>query len=541
MAAMQLQQQNRVRLRTARRAPYVSLPEDRLNELGRLGERLLRGSRLLVASNRGPVQYAVGPDGELERQRGAGGVVTALISLQRYLRLTWVSCALTDGDRVAAELDAEERSTMVGGDESDFLARFVAVPPAVFRRYYYSFSNPLLWFLQHYMWDPSLEPDIDREAHRAWDEGYVRVNQAFASVLVDEARKPDASPYIMLHDYHLYLVGGMIRQQLPEAVLQHFIHIPWPDPEYWHILPANMRAAIFGGLCANDIVGMQTHRSVRNFLSGVQANLPDAEIGWGTETIFWRGHEVRVRAYPISIDVSSVRETLASAPYRRALERMRRRRGTYTIVRTDRLEPSKNILRGFKAFDIFLNRNRRLREQVKFWAFLVPSRESLPQYKSYLEETRRVVDDINERHGTPSWRPIEIFYENDYVQALAGMSEADVMLVNPIIDGMNLVAKEAPIVNTRNAVLILSEGAGAFEQLQDGVLPVTPTDIEGTARALEMALTMPADERARRAALLRAEVEQNDISTWLYQQLSDLALLAPEPVPEVAGRNLLRA
>jgi trehalose 6-phosphate synthase len=150
-----------------------------------------------------------------------------------------------------------------------------------------------------------------------------------------------------------------------------------------------------------------------------------------------------------------------------------------------------------------------------------------------------VVDDINERHGTPGWKPIEIFYENDYVQALAGMSEADVMLVNPIIDGMNLVAKEAPIVSSRDAVLILSEGAGAFEQLHDGVLPVTPTDIEGTAKALEMALAMPPEERARRAALLRSEVEQNDISTWLYQQLSDLALLAPEPVARAA--RLLRA
>jgi trehalose 6-phosphate synthase len=528
MAAMQLQQQNRARLRSARRAPYVSLPDDRLAELGNLGQSLLRGSRLLVASNRGPVQYAHSEEGHLERQRGAGGVVTALISLQRYLRLTWVACALTDGDRKAAELAALQASTP---DEGDLVARFVSVPPTVFRRYYYAFANPLLWFLQHYMWDPSLQPDIDREAHRAWDDGYVKVNQAFASALIEEAQKPDASPFIMLHDYHLYLVAGMIREQLPDVVLQHFIHIPWPDPDYWHILPANMRAAIFAGLCANDIVGMQTRRSVRNFLYGCQAYLPDAEIGWGTETIFWRGHEMRVRAYPISIDVESVRETMASDAYRRNVERMRRRRGAYTIVRVDRLEPSKNILRGFKAFDILLNRHRRLREQVKFWAFLVPSRESLPQYKSYLEETRRLVDDINERYGTPTWRPIEIFYENDYVQALAGMSVADVMLVNPIIDGMNLVAKEAPIVSTRNAVLILSEGAGAFEQLQDGVLPVTPTDIEGTVKALEMALAMPDADRARRAALLRFEVEQNDISTWLYQQLSDLALLAPEPEP----------
>jgi trehalose 6-phosphate synthase len=511
--------------------------EARLEELGTLGRTLLQGSRFLVASNRGPVQYGLRPDGTLERQRGAGGVVTALISLQRYLRLTWVSCALSDGDRRAAQLEEKRLSSATGSDEGDLAARFVAVPPATFRRYYYKFANPLLWFLQHYMWDPSQQPDIDRAMHRAWGNGYVSVNQAFANALIDEAQRPDASPFIMLHDYHLYLVGRMIREKLPDVVLQHFIHIPWPDPEYWHLLPADMRSAIFAGLCANDIVGMQTRRSVRNFLSGCQAYLPDAEIGWGTETIFWRNHEMRVRTYPISIDVESVRETMASAPYRRAVERMRRRRGEFTIVRTDRLEPSKNILRGFKAFDIFLRRHRNLRGRVKFWAFLVPSRTSLPQYKNYLDETRKLIDRINARHGTDVWKPIEMFYENDYVQALAGMSEADVMLVNPIIDGMNLVAKEAPIVSTRNAVLILSEGAGAFEQLQDGALPVTPTDIEGTVKALEIALSMPPHERARRTALLRAEVEENDITMWLHQQLRDLALLVPERTPP----ELLRA
>ncbi|MFN0073137.1 MAG: trehalose-6-phosphate synthase [Chloroflexota bacterium] len=510
------------------RTPYGAIPEVRLSELISLGRELLQGSRLLVASNRGPIQYAIGPSGALEPRRGAGGVVTALTALQRYLRLTWVASALSDGDRRVADTEEKRLTAAKDSDEGDLAARFVAVPPAVFRRYYSVFANPLLWFLQHYMWDPALHPDIDRNTHRAWDDGYVVVNEAFAQALIDEARRPDASRFIMLHDYHLYLVGGMIRKVLPDIILQHFIHIPWPDPDYWHILPAQMRRAIFAGLCSNDIVGMQTHRSVTNFLSGCQAYLPGAEIGWGTSTIFWQGRELRVRAYPISIDVQGLRETMAQDPFRRAVEKMKRRCGTYTIVRTDRLEPSKNILRGFKAFDILLRRHRNLREKVKFLAFLVPSRTSVPQYKSYLEETRRLVAEINERHGTKHWKPIEVIYEDNYVQALAGMSLADVMMVNPIIDGMNLVAKEAPIVNSRDAVMILSEGAGAFEQLQDGVLAVAPADIEGTVKALEQALAMPVEERARRAALLRAEVEHNDISMWLYQQLRDLAMLLPE-------------
>lgn len=520
-----------------RRIPYGGVSEVRLGELITLGRELLRGSRLLVASNRGPVQYALSPDGELEPQRGAGGVVTALISLQKYLRLTWVACALTEGDRRVAEL-AEQRLSMADPcAEGDLATRFVSVPPAMFQRYYYTFSNPLLWFLQHYMWDPALLPDVDRRTYRAWDEGYVAVNRAVADALIEEARRPDASRFIMLHDYHLYLVGGMVRKALPDAILQHFIHIPWPDPDYWHILPAHMRSAIFSSLCANDIVGMQTRRSVSNFLNGCQAYIPDAEIGWGTNTIFWRGHELRVRAYPISIDVDGLRETVANETFRRAVERMARRRRQHTIVRTDRMEPSKNILRGFKAYDILLRRRRDLREKVNFLAFLVPSRTSLPQYKSYLAETRRLVAEINDRHGTPGWKPIEIFYENNYVQALAGMAVADVVLVNPIIDGMNLVAKEAAIVNQRDAVLILSEGAGAYEQLNEGALGVAPADLEGTARAFETALAMPADERARRAALLRSQVEQNDISMWLFQQLRDLAMM----LPEMSHSELLRA
>src|SRR5215212_4168570 len=257
-------------MRAAQRRPYSTIELGRLAELVTLGRELLRGDRLIVASNRGPLQYGISPDGSLEEQRGAGGVVTALSALHRYLRLTWVASALTEGDRKVAAQSAGHEVIPVSVEEGSLEARFVSVPPRVFQCYYNTFANPLLWFLQHYMWDPSLQPDIDRRVHRAWDGGYVPVNRAFADALVAETRRPDASRFIMLHDYHLYLVAGMIRSQLPDIISQHFVHIPWPDPEYWHLLPARIRQAIFEGLCANDIVGLQTRRSALNFLNGCQ-------------------------------------------------------------------------------------------------------------------------------------------------------------------------------------------------------------------------------------------------------------------------------
>jgi trehalose 6-phosphate synthase len=196
------------------------------------------------------------------------------------------------------------------------------------------------------------------------------------------------------------------------------------------------------------------------------------------------------------------------------------------IVRVDRLEPSKNILRGFMAYEALLQRNPRLRGRISFLAFLVPSRTGLREYGHYGREVQSVVDRINARYGRAGWRPVQLFYENDYAQALAGLSIADVVLVNPLVDGMNLVAKEAVVVSKRDAVLVLSETAGAFDQMADGALAVAPADVVGTADALATALAMPRAERARRLVNLRRGVEREDITWWLRRQFEDLAELA---------------
>jgi trehalose 6-phosphate synthase len=518
-------------------APYADRHPIRGQDLASLAQGLLNGRPLIVASNRGPIQYSLDRDGQLRQQRGSGGVVTALSSLCEHVPMTWVACALSEADR----RQAGSESPVLGLFDDKLSLRFVSVPIRTFRKYYFTIANPLLWFLQHYMLDPAYQPEIDHVVYDAWENGYLRVNEAFAATICREASRLGGKPVVMLHDYHLYPLARMVRRGLGDVVIQHFVHIPWPEPDYWHLLPDGMRRIIFDGLLANDIVGFQTNRAVDNFLNGCRVFLRgEVQVQRSAATVRSGDHLTRVRAYPISIDVAGLLDTMTTRSAVRHQRVLREKLGQQTIVRVDRAEPSKNIVRGFRAFDVLLRRHRDLRERVKFMAFLVPSRTSVPEYRRYQEEIWRTVAATNERHGTARWQPIEVFYENNYVQALAGMSLYDVLLVNPIIDGMNLVAKEGPTVNTRHGVLVLSEGAGAFEQLQDGALAVTPTDIEGTARALYQALKMPADERERRARLLQAEVAEHDVGWWLRQQFEDLLSVGrhlDEPPPSPVAQS----
>ncbi|MDO8670803.1 MAG: trehalose-6-phosphate synthase, partial [Dehalococcoidia bacterium] len=358
-----------------------------------------------------------------------------------------------------------------------------------------------------YMWNSPATPNIDARIHDAWHNGYVAVNHAFAEAVVAEAGRHNAPPFVMLHDYHLYLAAGEIRERLPRAILQHFTHIPWPAPAYWQLLPRLMARSICENLCANDIVGMQTTACVRNFLHTCEIYLQDAEVDYRLGTIWRDGHLTRAKVYPISIDVDGLRQTIAGDAAADHLRALAPACGEKTIVRVDRMEPSKNIIRGFKAYETLLRRYPDYRGAVKFLAFLVPSRTDLGEYRRYYRDVLRLAASINAKYGSETWDPIKIYYENNYPQALAGMRLADVLLVNPIVDGMNLVAKEGPIVSGRDLVLILAEPAGAYDQLKEGVLPIAPADIEGTTQALRTALEMPAAERKRRLDLLRGSIE----------------------------------
>ena len=493
-------------------------------------QEMLGQRSLIIASNRGPVEHQVGSDGRVHARRGSGGVVTALSALTAVVPFTWVACAMSEGDRKAAQ-EAEGGHIASSLPGQRILLRYVVTPRRMYHKYYNIFCNPLLWFLQHYMWSSPYTPNVDSTVYDAWKTGYIPVNEAFAKAIIEEARSLPAPPYIMLHDYHLYLTPGMLRQELPTAVIQHFIHIPWPTPIYWQLLPQSMRLPIVEGLCNSDIVGFQSTRDVRSFLHTAEDFLEGAQVDHVAQTVTHCGRTTMVRSYPISIDVAELRSIAASPRAREYEGKLEPLRNERTIVRVDRAEPSKNIVRGFRAYGVLLERHPELRGKVNFLAFLVPSRTHIRQYHRYLEEIDTQIQAVNQTFGTPDWQPIRVFYENNYTQAIAAMGLYDVLLVNPIIDGMNLVAKEGPVVNTKAGVLILSDAAGAYEQLRPGVIAVAPADIEGTMEALYQALTMPQEERERRAATLGDIIQRADITEWVCSQLEDLHTLVPRQQP----------
>lgn len=489
-------------------------------------DKLENLGRLLIASNRGPVQYCLSEDGRLLPTKGSGGIAVALSSLSRYTDFTWVACAMSEGERYAAEA-TKYRPLVTTLDGKRFSLRFVVIPESRYDKYYNIFCNPFLWFFQHNMSNGCCGAGISRQVFDAWENGYVPANRAFAQVVASEVNG-EASPFIMLHDYHLYLVASYIRSQLPNAVIEHFTHIPWPAPQHWMFLPESWCRRICESLCSCDIVGLQTMPDVRNFLLTCELYVPNVRVNHHKCTLQLNGHEAKVNAYPISVDVAELQRLVNSEVVKEYRRKLLPFLGEKTIVRVDRLEPTKNILRGFEAYDTVLARYPNFQGKVSFLSFLVPSRTNLKEYQDYASQVFQMVREINSKYGSSSWVPIRVFYENNYPQAIAGMCLYDVMLVNPLIDGMNLVAKEGPSVNARNGVLVLSEMAGAHEQLKNDAISIAPRDLEGTVHALYDALTMPAEEKRDRAERLRNKIENEDITRWFLRQLDDLQTAATE-------------
>jgi len=401
--------------------------------------------------------------------------------------------------------------------------RFLTPETSAYDGYYNVIANPLIWFLQHSMWDAPRTPVINRATWQAWEDGYVAVNRLFANEIADHVRSASESTLVMLQDYHLYLAARFIKEVMrpkERPTILHFIHIPWPGPEYWQILPPAMRQEILDGLCAVDVLGFQTHDDGLNFIRTCESHLPRAHMNYKRSRVWYRNHATYVRDFPISINVKALRSFAASQEvldYRDEIKDLAD--GQQLIVRIDRLEPSKNIVRGFQAFEEMLELYPQYCEKVKFLAILVPSRMEVDEYQDYLEEVMAVVGRITANYGNSEWEPVRLLIGEDYPRAIAALQLYDVLLVNAIADGMNLIAKEGPIVNQRNGSLILSESVGARQQLEPGAIVIPPCDIYSTAESLHQALIMSIEERKERAERLKLLVERDDISTWLCKQL----------------------
>jgi trehalose 6-phosphate synthase len=478
-----------------------------------------RRRKLIVVSNRGPVTYGR-ENGERVTRRGGGGLVTALRGLVAHHDVTWVASAMTEEDRaVVAEAGGEavEESFESG---ASLRLRLVAHDEAAYDWFYNVVSNPMLWFLQHYLWELAYTPSADVALKNAWTGGYARVNAAFADAVVEELEaEPEAT--VFLHDYHLYLVPRLVRERVPDALLAHFVHIPWPQTDYWHVLPKAMRHEIHDGLLANDVIGFHAHRWRVNFLRSA-SDLVGADSNFVDYTADYRGRHVSVNAQPISVDVAEFEDLAQSPAVLEAERELVARRAEQLILRVDRTDPSKNIVRGFRAFELYLDAHPERHLRVGMLALLDPSRQDIPEYSEYLGAIQREARRVNDRFQQNGWAPIEVVIEDNFPAAIAAYKQFDVLFVNAIFDGLNLVSKEAPLVNARDGVVLLSENTGAYEELGEWVVRVNPFDVAGQAEALDRALTMGQDERRRRLESIRAHVRRHDVSAWIESQLAEL-------------------
>jgi trehalose 6-phosphate synthase len=471
---------------------------------------------LVLVSNRGPVTF--GPGGEIKR--GTGGLVTALIGLASHRPVTWVASAMSDEDIEAAERNDGKPFPVTGPEGDEYRVKLVASDNEAYDGFYNIISNPMLWFIQHYLWDLSNAPDIRRHETDAFEHGYQVVNADLAQAVLEEVRDVE-NPVVMVHDYHLYTLPRMIREERPDAFLHHFVHIPWSQSDSWRVLPSAMRDAIYEGILANDIVGFHTRSYRRNFLQCCD-DLLGLEVDHDKGVIRVEDREVWARNYPLPIDSSAI-EAVARRPRVREFEgELLRRRRDHLILRVDRADLSKNVLRGFSAFDVFLQQHPEFQERVTFIAQLMPSRTDVAEYAEYLERIDATVAIVNHRHGTPDWMPIQLKLRDDLEEAVASYKHYDLLIVNAMFDGMNLVAKEGPMVNERAGVSILSENTGAHEELGEYALSVNPFDIQELADSIHAALTMSYEERSRRHEGLISIVTARNPGDWIDEQLADI-------------------
>jgi trehalose 6-phosphate synthase len=473
-------------------------------------------SPLVLVSNRGPVTFQA--DGEI--RRGTGGLVTALIGLATHRDVTWVASAMTDEDVAVAEEHGGRPFPVSAPDGSEYRVKLVASDPGAYDRFYNIIANPMLWFIQHYLWDLSNAPDIRRNETEAFEFGYNAVNEDLARAVLEEIDDVER-PVVMVHDYHLYTLPALIRRARPDVFLHHFVHIPWSQSDSWRVLPSMIRQELYAGILANDIIGFHTRSYRRNFLQCCE-DLFGHDVDHERGVVHLEDREVWVRSYPLPIDPGGVPNVARRSRVRQFEEELLQRRREHLILRVDRADLSKNVLRGFSAFDVFLEQHPEFRERVTFIAQLMPSRTDVPEYAEYLERIEAVVAVVNHRHGSPDWMPIQLKLRDDLEEAVAAYKHYDVLMVNAMFDGMNLVAKEGPIVNERGGVSILSENTGAHEELGEFALSVNPFDIQELADSIHAALTMDPEERERRLRGLKSIVTARNPGTWIDDQLEDI-------------------
>jgi trehalose 6-phosphate synthase len=449
---------------------------------------------LAVLSNRGPLSFSRDDQGQLVARRGAGGLVATLAPGVERNGALWLATAISDDDREAAA---------AGIIETDGLRlRSLVIDPDQYRMYYDVIANQTLWFLNHGLWDLPRRPRFDRRWWEAW-QAFAAVNHQFATCAAEEVAEGGT---VLIQDYQLALVGGTLAQLRPDVKTAAFMHTPFCTPLELRTLPGEVAGALLVGLAQTGACGFHSPRWAAAFEACCKE---------------WLGQAPTTFVTPAATDVADITRVAASEACARELRWLEDQIGDRQLIaRVDRIELSKNLLRGFHAYDDLLEQHPSLRGRVVFGAFVYPSREGLAEYLSYRQEVEGLVRRINGKWATAEWTPILLDTVDNYPRSVAALRRYDVLFVNPIRDGLNLVAKEGPLVNERDGVVALCQTAGVWDELGQHVVEVHPFDIPSTSDALAVALRLPADERAARAAELRKAATARTPLDWFADQLA---------------------
>lgn len=461
---------------------------------------------LMIVSNRLPISFET-KGKSLTVKSGSGGLVSALEPFLKEQGGIWVGSAGSEHDKRIPKLLEQESKEHAHRYELVYLTEEENA------KFYEGFSNEILWPLFHDLQTRcNFEPEY-------W-EFYVRVNDKFAEAV---RRSTRAGELIWIHDYQLMQVAAALRRKGVDSQIAFFLHIPFPSPDIFAKLP--WRTQILEGLLEHDLIGLQTERDERNFIACLRAYMPQVRVARrDTMRIVHNGRrETILGSFPISVDFAAFDSTAKSAEVNERTDEIKGQlQGKQMVLGVDRLDYTKGIVERVKAFAALLEAHTEMRRKVSLIQVAVPSRENIPWYQHLKSEIEQLVTSINGEYGEPGWVPINYLYRSiSRTEILSLYRSADVALVTPLKDGMNLIAKEYCAARIDgDGVLILSEFAGAAMEMQSGAILVNPYDHIGVADALFQALTMPPREQRRSMLKLRAQVRRYDLHRWVEQFLS---------------------
>ncbi len=485
-------------------------------------DQFLKNKNLIIASNRGPIEFFHEDNGKIGMKTGAGGMVPALVPVIEKVGGTWIASAMNKADIEMASQFSENRIP-VPLESPEFTVQLIILDKEKYNEFYNTFNNSLLWYIHHYLWNLTYKPEINEDIHKAW-QSYQYVNQKFAERIIKEASSVEKEPLIMLQDIHLQTCPLYIRQKFEDIFLSQFIHIPWPQPDYFSILPDYIEKSIIEGLLSNDHIGFHIKKYVKNFLMTCEKYADG--VDFKNNIVYHKDRKIFVNNYPISVDVKKLNKIALSNEVLKYEEYVKKIKGNnFLIYRTERTDLSKNIIRGFKAYDLFFQKYPEFKGKVTFFITGVTTRQSVKEYRDYKTKVSEIIHEINEKYSKDDWIPIVSHFDAEYSMVTAAFKNYDCLLVNSINDGMNLVPKEGSTVNENNGVLIISETTGAYDELKEYSININALDVSETAQAIYKAITMKQDERKKRLNGLKDAVSQYDVYKWIEEQFNHIQKL----------------